>query len=200
MDEITRPESYIMLESFEAELDRVDADLLAFYVSKLKDQLDKIKPGDKVGLAFHPDADGIFAGLVALTYLRSKDVEVQFLPYELETRAFAENGKECDHVISTDLWLPANLEGQKAIEEVLGAGTNVTSIDHHDQRFPEKDIRKDPPFAEKRDPLYPETIDVNKDGSTPGRFAFITPSRIGCEIENSNRFPASTLTYKLFWN
>jgi|GEM_PF-4978106 hypothetical protein len=198
MDEITRPESYALLESFEAELDRVDADLLVFYVSKLKDQLDKIKPGEKVGLAFHPDADGVFAGLVALTYLRSKNVEIQFLPYELETQKFADESLECDHVVSTDLWIPSSIEGQGSLEKVLGSGTNVTTIDHHDQRFPKKDIRKEPPSTSQRDPLYPETMAVNRSGSTEGQFLFITPGRLQCEIENSNRFPASTLTYKLF--
>lgn len=196
--ERTDPESYAILESFDAELDRVDPELLDFYVTKLQAQLDKINPGEKVGLAFHPDADGIFACLVVLTYLRQKNADVKFLPYELETKAFEEGAKECQHVISTDLWIRANLEGQRAIENVLDAGVNMSTIDHHDRRFPPRDIREDRPENFPRDERFPETIGENQDGKRKGDFMFVTPNRLECEIKNSNRYPASTLTYKLF--
>jgi hypothetical protein len=188
------------LESFEAELNRLDPELLDFYVDKLKSQIDLIQTGDKVGVAFHPDADGICSGTFIIAYLKAKfGAQIEIIPinYELDTEPFGDVASHCDHIITTDCWITATEKGQEPLQNTMEQGINVTTIDHHDSRFGDQDIRKTPPYSAERDPHFPETIAENREGSTSGRFCFISPKRLGTSMRDTNKYPATLVTYKL---
>jgi|GEM_PF-4591492 len=189
--------------SFEEELDRVDQPRERFLLGKIREFLEKIKPGDKVLVAYHPDADGNIAGALLKVFIDryfKGQVRTESCTATLEAQEFYEKAKTCDHVITGDLWIDPKEEKQKGLRALLEQGINIMVFDHHD-----KDLLDINPSSTDEmlmdglnySPLIPETLPQNMNPRTRGKIVCVFPKRLGFTNPDSNKFTAGLVVYKM---
>lgn len=156
------------------EFSRVDQEKKEFYQEKLGRALEKIKPGDKVLVVCHSDADGSTGGAIAEYFLEEnkEGVQIGTCHYVLDTPEFYETAKDYDHVIIVDLWIDSRVGHQENLIKLSEEGKNIIILDHHDERYDPTKIR----FGGPHDHEIPETIG--------GNILYITPNRLNSPLGN----------------
>jgi|GEM_PF-3746508 len=154
------------------EFSRIDPERKEFYQEKLGRALEKIKPGDKVLVACHSDADGMTGGGIAEYFLEEnkEGVQIGTCHYILDDERFYETAKDYDHIIVVDLWVDARQGHQENLRKLSEEGKNVIILDHHDERYDPSKIR----FGGSHDNEIPETIGDN--------ILYVTPNRLKSPI------------------
>jgi len=196
-------ENLARCSSFEEELERVDPQRERFLLGKIKEFLEKIKPGDKALIACHPDADGYISGTFIKAFVDrffKGQVGTGFCTDELKTQEFHDKAKDFKYVMTGDLWIDEAEERQKGLRALLRQGTNIKVLDHHDKAFPDLDpseIGKMLASRPKYTPTIPETLNQEFDPRTRGDITYVSPKRLGFHNTDSNKFTGALIIYKM---
>lgn len=200
---MTGAEDQNRCNSFEEELGRVDPQREQFLLGKIRGFLGKIKSGDKVLIACHPDADGFVSGTLLKAFVDrffEGKVQTEFCTDTLETQAFYDKAKSFKHVITGDLWVDEKEEKQQGLRALLEQGANIAVFDHHDKEFTDLN----PPTIEdmkargmNRDRLIPETLNQDFDPQTRGDMVYVSPKRLGFHNPDPNKFTGGLIVYKM---
>jgi len=189
--------------SFEEELGRVDPQREQFLLGKIREFLKKIKPGDKVLIACHPDADGYISGTFIKAFVDrffEGKVQTGFCTDTLETEEFYSKAKGFKYVITGDLYISEIEEKQQGLRALLGQGTNIKVFDHHDEPFPDLDpSRIEEMLMGGLDytPTIPETLDRGLDYRKRGSITYVSPKRLGFHNPDPNKFTGALIIYKM---
>lgn len=176
------------VQQFDEDLRHMEPEKLFGMAQQVAQFLDKIEPGEKVLIAAHPDSDGLVSAAFIRNYFAKKfegkkGPRIGYTFFELKDERFEERAKNYDHVIVLDLWIDSEEERQSGLRNLLKNGTNVLVIDHHDRDFYAYDEKM---HLENYHPLIPETMVFDGDQRTGGNLTFVSPKRLGADIDSSD--------------
>jgi len=200
---MTGAEDLARCNSFEEELGRVDPQRERFLLEKIRGSLKKIKPGDKVLIACHPDADGYISGAFIKAFVDrffKGKVGTEFCTDELKTQEFYDKAKDFRHVMTGDLWIDETEEKQQGLRALLEQGTNIKVLDHHDEPFPDftpSGIEEMLTSGLSYISTIPETLNQELDHRTRGDIIYVSPKRLGFHNTDSNKFTGALIIYKI---